>query len=683
MQDFLRRFLPVGVVLGMVLVLLGRPLSGRTHMLATAQLSHVHPWHSPTPGPWNVLQFDGVAQFVPWRHEVVRQLERGLIPVANPHAFSTTGGAPLLANSQSAPFYPPNWIFSLLGRQNIGYGFGLTTALHLLLLASGMIALLVHLGASRPAATLAALASSFNVHLLAWTAIPTHLAVLSWSPWILLALHRGLPFRAGALMGMAILAGHLQIASYVLALVVGAELWISHGLPWKTRVGRLGQLLTIATLVAAVQWLPAVELSRQSHRGGVEATAFGYQAYLANAIPLHLGLTTLVPDTFGHPSKGNGANWIVNTVGQPNAYAEWALYFGLASLFLAPVGFWVFLRKGRSSWIGSCGWSPVFVCVALLVAFGSPLTRALYFGIPGFAATGNPGRIWAIVCIPLGIMAAVALDHLNWKRLSLSLFCVLVFGIACQWNASRVMVALGIDSGWAQTLALPSLLGACAFAVLTLAALAYLAQKPRLESAKWLVVMVLAVDLAISAAGNIPEGPKDVLLRQPEGLRWLGRNAGNAPVAFLNQKWSMSAEGPARFNPVLPPNLSGYWGIKDVGGYDSMILRRTKDAIREAHGGVEPSPPENGNMVFVRTFDAAARLGAAFAASSPSLPAPSPDAWQVEYEGDDLRIYRYIGSPVRISEPIEWLTTAVRTGLFLFLVAAGGAVARIVSRRSL
>ena len=47
-------------------------------------------------------------QFYPWRQFAFDELSAGRLPTWNPYLGA---GAPLLANYQTAIFYPPNWLY--------------------------------------------------------------------------------------------------------------------------------------------------------------------------------------------------------------------------------------------------------------------------------------------------------------------------------------------------------------------------------------------------------------------------------------------------------------------------------------------------------------------------------------------------------------------------------------------
>ena len=86
-------------------------------------------------------------QFVPWRAWAWQMLFAGKLPLWNPYVGM---GAPLIANYQSALFYPPNLLLGLLqaagGVGGQAWGQAILVALHLSWAGTGMILLVRRLG---------------------------------------------------------------------------------------------------------------------------------------------------------------------------------------------------------------------------------------------------------------------------------------------------------------------------------------------------------------------------------------------------------------------------------------------------------------------------------------------------------------------------------------------------------
>ncbi|MES2465482.1 MAG: hypothetical protein V4671_33370, partial [Armatimonadota bacterium] len=139
---------------------------------------------------WNVLRFDGITEFYPWRLQAARSLRSGHIPLWNPFQFAARGGTPLLANSQSAPLYPPNVLFYLTPLDRFWYAFGLSAALHMLLAASGLYRFLRALSLGRLSSVFGAVAFALSAPVITWLSLPTFLAVSAWIPWLLLLIKR-------------------------------------------------------------------------------------------------------------------------------------------------------------------------------------------------------------------------------------------------------------------------------------------------------------------------------------------------------------------------------------------------------------------------------------------------------------------------------------------------------------
>ena len=57
--------------------------------------------------------------------------------------------------------------------------------------------------------------------------------------------------------------------------------------------------------------------------------------------------------------------------------------------------------------------------VALLMALGTPLNALLYFGLPGFAQSGSPGRVLVIWTLCAAVLAAMGTEALLTRAASL------------------------------------------------------------------------------------------------------------------------------------------------------------------------------------------------------------------------------------------------------------------------
>ncbi|MBU0511620.1 MAG: YfhO family protein [Chloroflexi bacterium] len=170
-------------------------------------------------------------QFVPWWTWAWDTLLSGHLPLWNPLLGM---GAPLVANYQSALFYPPNWLYFLFyavgGISALAWSQALVVALHLVWSGLGMALLARRLGLGKLAQTVSGLAFGLSGYLVARAWFASINAAVAWLPWILLLTFdvatsrrdRAQVAKLGLLIGVQLLAGHAQTSWYNLLL---AAMW--------------------------------------------------------------------------------------------------------------------------------------------------------------------------------------------------------------------------------------------------------------------------------------------------------------------------------------------------------------------------------------------------------------------------------------------------------------------------
>jgi hypothetical protein len=304
-------------------------------------------------------------QFYPWHMLVVEAIRAGHLPL---WTDLLGNGTPLLANHQSATFYPLNLIYFLLPvEQAMGY----SVVLHLVIAGLFAYAWGQTIGLSRFGATITGLSFMLSSFLVSRTQFITIINSAAWLPLLFLladrlARRRTLTDAAwlGVALALQFLAGHAQLWFYSLWAVMAyglARVWVipwqtlgennpasagqqasdqkrglSFALSWRPSVaGRqrsvvvlLACAVAIALSLSAVQLLPTAELALHSQRaGGLDsADAMTYSFW-----PWRL-LTLVIPDLFGNPATGNF--WGYAT------YWEDAGYIGVLPLLLALSAVW-------------------------------------------------------------------------------------------------------------------------------------------------------------------------------------------------------------------------------------------------------------------------------------------------------------------------------------------------------
>ncbi len=596
----LRRLRPMLALLLLPCLLLWPVVFRGEAFLPADLLRDIAPWRSPTAlVPWNPLMWDGIAEFYPWRTFYAATLHTGYLPFWNPHQFC---GTPFAANSQSAIFYPPNLLFCVMP---VWRAFGVSVLLHLFL--TGLFAyayLRQGLALGRAASLLGAASWQLCHWQVAWLALPTFLCVSAWLPLALLltdrAAARPTPPRAAALglcLGLMLLAGHLQIALYCFGLIFAYALF--RILPqvkanWARLLPCAAIALLLAFSLAAPQLLPAMELARVSHRAGGAPTWAAYTGYVRLALPpVHL-MTLFAPGFFGSPTRGT--YWGIGLNGGPGAYMENACYSGILTLLLA---IFAVVRTWRVNAVTRF-WTTA-AAITLLLALGTPLNALLFFGIPGFAQTGSPGRILVVWSLCLPVLAAIGTDTflrgwsprgLGQSLLAFALLLVLIFGFTALWiiqNAPPGTMAanLGPEHGDVWRVPLGILLAA--------AAALWLHRRGSLRTPALGGTLAALTALDLLAAGygfNRTAAPQTVYPVTPL-IAYLQAHAGEGRIMPVNRQWSLYAPPPA----ILPPNAATVYGLDDTQGYDSLLTGQYFQ-FAGALDGAPPAPPENGNMVF-------------------------------------------------------------------------------------
>ena len=594
-------------------------------------LRDVAPWRTPNPAalvPWNPLMWDGVAEFYPWRLFAAQTLHSGYLPLWNPHQFC---GTPFVANSQSAVFYPPNLLFCLLP---VWQAFGVGVLLHLFL--TGAFAYLFlrspALGLGRAASLVGAVAWQLCHWQVAWLALPTFLCVSAWLPLALLlvdrAVQRPTATRAmplGVCLGVMLLAGHLQIALYCFGLITAYAVFRvlprlkSH---WPAMLGYAALVILLAFGLASPQLLPAFELAGVSHRAGGPPAWAGYEGYIRLAVPPVNLVTLFLPGFFGSPTRGT--YWGIGLNGGPGAYMENACYGGVLTLLFALTGLAAtWRRNGVTRFFAICA------AVSLLLALGTPLNALPFFGLPGFAQTGSPGRILVLWSFCVSVLAALGTQAVlrgQWRSLAQGAGAFVVTGLlalsyAAFWisrnEPAGTFAALLSAEGDLWRVPVGLLLGA--------AAALWLWRRGSVKTPVLGAALVILVGADLLAAGygfNRTTAPQNVYPVTPL-IAFLQQHRAEGRVMPINHRWSFDPANPPPV--ILPPNTATVYGLDDVQGYDSLLTGQYFQFAGRLDGG-SPAPQENGNMVFTYGLGSreAREAGARFVVTRESLPGAAP-----------------------------------------------------------
>ena len=479
-------------------------------------------------------------QFIPWWDYAWEMVRAGKLPLWNPLVGM---GAPLIANYQSAIFYPPNWIYFLLdtlgGISWMAWGTSLMAALHLAWAGAGMAVLLNKLDVSRSGQAVGGLSFSLSGYLVARAGFLSITSTASWLPWILTGVllvmkkkNSASSLLLAAALGMQFLAGHAQTAWYTVLLgAAWGVYWLIRENRSRAGVQRLAAYLRplgwavlsgiLGLLFSAVQLLPTLQYLLVSQR----AQEYGYQQAVTYSFWPWRFLSLMAPNLFGSPARGNYWGY--------GSYWEDAVYFGFLPLVLSLVAVASAFARGRKtpdhdqprvkSDHNSLIW---FLCsligISMILALGrhTPIFPFFYRWIPTFDLFQAPARltIWAV--FSWSVLAAIGVDRveppegrkLYWNRLAVAGSAALAIGAGITWllfqDVEATFIRAGAEMGfWA--------VGSSVILLLV----PDQAQSRRVAVWKWAAVGLVAADLLYTGWGLNPLVDTDFYSREQEHLQ--------------------------------------------------------------------------------------------------------------------------------------------------------------------
>jgi len=603
--------------------------------------------------PHNHLIGDMIIQNYSWKSFTRQILRQGTIPLWNPYLFA---GVPFLAAGQYGVLYPLGLIFYLIP---IAHAYGWFTLLHLFLAALFMYIYMRVIGVARLGAVIASISFSFSGFLVVSFLWPQVLSTAVWLPLLVtmvelvvregereLKEQGGIPsvlyvrrsassrqllyaILGSIILGLQFLAGHMEISFYILftmAFYAACRLLMvfkeTHDLRRGIELGlTLVAMVALGFGLAGVQLVPFYELIKANFRRGYVT----YEQVIGWALPVKRILSFLMPDFFGNPTHhsyfdlidwqaravtenylGQGINFVEWAPQTLKNYVEGASYVGILPLLLALVA----LLKARTRY------TAIFVAYALfslLLAFGTPLYRLLFFSIPGMDQLHTPFRWIYPYTFSTCVLAGIGADILARKKKESAGTRRDPLGSLLAWGAlgAGVTLIVALVSSRlfaAYTLALveavfqrsQSLQSAFASAqmfysyqfrnVLILALLLVAAgvvirlSRCSIRLPPWLgglpvwkmlAVLLLVVDLFLfSASFNSAIDPA-LLDFVPAAVKFLQEDTELYRIVSL---------GP---DDILPPNTAMAFGIQDARGYDTVIPEQYVKywrAMEEPHG---------------------------------------------------------------------------------------------------
>lgn len=334
--------------------------------------------------------------YYPLKHMVAEQLQAGRLPLWNPYIFA---GQPLLANPQSAVFYPFSLLFWLLPPVA---AFNIFFMAHIYLAGLFFFLVLKRHRLSNSASFTASIAFCFSSFLI--YKIPAgHPVALSgyiWLPLVMLLASNAVrepSVPATGLLALALvyqfLSGH-TFPVFITAVYLG----LYAAFHVKAAARPLLTACAAAVCLSAAQLIPTFELSRASETGNWSSLAEHYSLPLKNLI------TFIVPGFFG-----NILNGTYEQAANPSYFFEKnCLYFGFLPFLLSIIGLLGKLKERRYFYPALA-----FTGIFLALGFFNPFYKLLYAYLPGFEYLRVPARFAFLSVTALAVLAAFAFDKVK------------------------------------------------------------------------------------------------------------------------------------------------------------------------------------------------------------------------------------------------------------------------------
>lgn len=615
-------------------------ISGRLPIPTDTLIGLYHPFRDlyapqyPNGIPYkNFLITDPIRQQIVWRKEVIDAFTHGHIPLWNAADFS---GTPLLANIQSGALYPLNIMF---------FVFPFLWAWTILIMSQPFFAgvflflFLRHRKIHPVAALVGASCFAFSGFSLAWLTWGTILSTFMWVPLMLLAIEK-IHETAGRTAWWwrlififaccsSFFAGHTQLFVYGMGIVVCYAIWIFR--KGDFRQPKLMHVLIplMVALVTAPVWMRFLTWLPQTGRltQGSEWQADGF------FIPVQHLIQFVIPDFFGNPATGN--YWGVWN------YGEFIGYIGVFGFVLAAIG----ISGETFFW-----W--ILIILSLVFAVDSPISHLPYLWHIPLLSSFQPTRLIAVVDLSLSVLASYGLTAvLSGKRKKTGIAVSLIVGsvFAVLWFVVLGHGGISVENAAIarRNLVLPTLLfiGFCAIWMFRYMQV-FRTKKYTVPLVSCLVIVFLMFDLFRFGWKFTPFTDEAYFFPTTSIITYLQKQDGPYRIMVTDDR-------------ILPPNVSGFYGIESIAGYDPIHSSRYEEFIAAMErGNADIKGPFGFNRIMSPKNSASpltALLDVRFALSFEEL---DPSHWKKVMEEGKTKLYEkkdwtpraYIASDITIGK---------------------------------
>jgi hypothetical protein len=541
-----------------------------------------------------IIFFRDIAHWsFPARAFLRESLLRGELPGWNPYQAL---GFSVFADPLYGIFYPPNWLFPLVGRDWLASLLNWQAFLHMAWGALGVCFLARRLRASSAATALAGLAWALSGYVTSQWSSGVLLFADAWVPWAAVgqvALLDGLRAGGGAWRRSMVKAALPSIFACLFGEIFLAMIGAGFGIAFaflvhaverrqdpslpRLRLAWAGAALAAVVLafgVGAVVIVPAAALLGGTERAGALSRDL---AEICSLHPLRM-IEFVAPQSMGDAYTVFPAASIVGEPRLDGLPLSYSMYLGasVAGLALA-----AFARKSKLAI--ALG---ITAILALLIAFGryTPVHGIFRRIALPLSYMRYPEKYTIVFVTLVALLAGLGADRVltearqPWRRTGLLLLAVLGFAVVALTAMHGPWMVFALHGALMGTVALAALLGIELLA----------ARRSRLAPS--LLVLLVAFDLALAAWPLQTFGPRRIAAGPAATASRIleGRTPGAPPPRIYRANQTSAAVNrfvPGASNPetelklgrTLITNTANVWGIATLPGYDAAVPSRVDE----------------------------------------------------------------------------------------------------------
>ncbi len=494
----------------------------------------------------NFLLTDPITQQIPWRDLSFEEIRSGRLPLWNPYQMA---GYPLLANIQSAPFYPINILFLILP---FTLGWSILIFSQPLIAMIGMYLFLRQEKISKEGSIFASIAFAFSGFMVAWLEWGTIGSTAAWMPLMLYFSSKAFIEKKklfpSVLLSLtvitAFLAGHTQTFFYEMVILVAYMIFSMtvrrDGI--KSMIPAFAALCFAGLIVLPLIIVQFQFISLSGRMVDLDWHASGW------FIPWQNMIQFIAPNFFGNPATGN--YWGVWN------YSEFLGYIGIVPLIFAILAL-LFVRKRQIFFFG------LATILGIVLAFPTMVALLPFqFNIP-FLSTAQPTRILFMIDFALVVLAAYGFDAFKkMSKIHLLIPASMILSLGLIYMISKSMIDGGSLALENWLVAQRNLILPGGFVLLSFSIFLANIFIPRLRKLLPIFIIVITViDLFLVMQKYTPFTSSQYFYPEVKLLTFLKDESGINRVMSLDRR-------------ILHPNIATKYRIQMIEGYDPLYLLR-------------------------------------------------------------------------------------------------------------